>query len=184
MIYSLDLRTALITTALFLLAVHAFALVRADWVKASLPKFPRSRVAGFFLLLLATAWFWGLVYTIDLGEFTEWRSRILMGIPVAAGLALFYVEEFLAVRALGMLALLAAEPLLEATWMRPESGRLLLVVLAYAWIILGMFWVGSPYLLRDQIAWVTRREVRWKAAVFGGLVYGIALLVVSLTLRR
>jgi hypothetical protein len=184
MIYSLDLRTALMTTALFLLAVHAFALVRADWVKALLPKFPRSRVAGFFLLVLAAAWFWGLVYTIDLGEFTEWRRRILVGVPVAAGLALFFVEEFLAVRALGMLALLAAEPLLEAAWMRPESGRLLLVVLAYAWVILGMFWVGSPYLLRDQIAWITQRESRWKAAIFGGLFYGAALLVVSLTLHH
>ncbi|MEZ5328982.1 MAG: hypothetical protein R3F19_28385 [Verrucomicrobiales bacterium] len=33
--------------------------------------------------------------------------------------------------------------------------RLLLPLLAYAWIIIGLFWVGMPYVLRDQIAWVS-----------------------------
>ena len=36
--------------------------------------------------------------------------------------------------ALGMIALLAAEPILEAAFLRPETSRLLVVVLAYVWI--------------------------------------------------
>jgi hypothetical protein len=28
------------------------------------------------------------------------------------------------------------------------------VTLVYLWIIFGMFWVGMPYTLRDQISWI------------------------------
>ena len=43
-------------------------------------------------------------------------------------------------------------------------------------IVLGMFWVGMPYTLRNQISWVSASEKRWRAAAFAGLAYG-ALLV-------
>ena len=39
-----------------------------------------------------------------------------------------------------------------------------LPVLAYAWIIAGMFFVGMPYLLRDWITWLTQKPSRWKLA--------------------
>ena len=42
--------------------------------------------------------------------------------------------------------------------MRQETTRLLLVLLAYVWIINGLFWVGMPWLMRDQIAWLTRQD--------------------------
>ena len=92
-------------------------------------------------------------------------------------LAWIYVEEFLAVRAVGMLALLAAEPLLEAAFMRHEATRLLLVPLAYVWIINGLFWVGMPWLMRDQIAWLTAKASRYRACAWLGLLYSGALVV-------
>jgi hypothetical protein len=95
-----------------------------------------------------------------------------------------HVEEFLAVRALGMLLLLAAEPLIEAAFLKPQTSRLLLVVLAYAWVLAGLFWVGMPYLLRDQMAWITRTAARWRAACVAGLAWGVALLICSLTQYR
>jgi hypothetical protein len=56
-----------------------------------------------------------------------------------------------------------------------------LSVLAYAWATLGLFWVGMPYLLRDQIEWLTKTELRWRLAALGGLAYGVAVLVAALT---
>ena len=94
-----------------------------------------------------------------------------------------FVPDFLAVRALGMLALLVAEPLLEAAFLREEQVRLLLVVLVYVWIIAGMFWVGMPYTLRDQISWVSATEKRWRAAAFAGLAYGALLCAGGLLVR-
>ena len=83
-----------------------------------------------------------------------------------------------------MLALLAAEPLLEAAFMRHETSRLLLVLLAYVWIINGLFWVGMPWLMRDQIAWVTAKIQRYRAAVLAGALYSGALILCALFLWR
>ena len=88
-----------------------------------------------------------------------------------------YVDEFLAVRALGMLLLLAAEPLIEAAFLQPQHGRILLVLVAYTWAILGMFWVGMPYLLRDQIDLVRRSRRGLERRGAGGLIYGGLLAV-------
>ena len=184
MIYPLKLESALVVTGLVLIATHALALIRPittqDWLRA----FPRSSAAGLLLLVTAAIWSWLLVAYIDLGEFTNWRPRILVFIPVAAFLTWKYVDEFLAARALGMVVLLAAEPLLEAAWMRPEAGRLLLVVLAYAFITFALFWIGMPYTLRNQIAWLTKHEGRWRTAAFAGICYGAVLLILPLTLHR
>jgi len=104
------------------------------------------------------------------------------GVPIGFVLTLMFVDEFLAVRALGMFTLLAAEPMLSSAFLRPEIARLLLVAFAYVWLTLGLFWVGMPYLLRDQISWVTRTGTRFRAAALAGTVYGLALLVCAITI--
>ena len=181
MIYSFSLHNVGLLVGLLLIALHAVALIHAQGVKQLLRGFPRSRVTGAILLTLDAVWAFALVAQIDLGEFTGYRQIFLAIIAVGYVLTLLFVEEFLAVRALGMFCLLAAEPLLDAAWMRPESSRLLLSVLAYAWATLGLFWVGMPYLLRDQIEWLTKTELRWRLAALGGLAYGVAVLVAALT---
>lgn len=184
MIYSLDLKTAFLLIGLLLVLGHAVALLRPRATQDFLRALPRSKPLGMLLLALATIWAWLLVRHIDLGEFTNWRPRLLILIPIAAWLTWQYVHEFLAARALGMLTLLAAEPLLEAAFLRPETSRLLLVTLVYVWIFLGLFWIGMPYTLRDQIGWVSKSESRWKTAAVAGLSYGALLLILLPTLRH
>jgi hypothetical protein len=184
MIYSLKLETALVLVGLLLIAGHAFALLKPATVQDGLRAFPRSKKWGTALITVAAAWFFWLVWTMDLGEFSNWRQTVLIGTPVAWLLTMKFVEEFLAVRALGMVTLLAAEPLLEAAFLRPEQSRLFLVALVYVWIVFAMFWVGMPYTLRDQISWITRDQKRWRAATFAGLAYGALLLVLPLTFAK
>src|SRR6266480_3049969 len=83
-------------------------------------------------------------------------------LPIGYALVLRFVDEFLAVRALGILCLLAAEPLLEAAFFRYETSRLFLTALAYLLIVAGLFWVTMPYLLRDQINWSAKSNTRWR----------------------
>lgn len=180
MIYPISLGLALFIVGLLLVVLHGAALWKETKAKEWLKKFPRSKGWGAGLLGLATIWSWLLVANIDLGEFSNWRPRLEVIIPIMAFLTWRYVDEFLAVRALGIVALLAAEPMLEAAWMRPEVTRLPLVVLAYAYIIIALFWIGTPYTLRDQIAWVQKTSVRWRALCYGGLAYGALLLIGSL----
>ena len=61
--------------------------------------------------------------------------------------------------------------------MRHETSRLLLVVLAYVWIINGLFWVGMPWIMRDQIAWLTARMRRYQTAAWAGVLYSSAVIL-------
>jgi hypothetical protein len=176
-VYDLSLHTVGLILGFLLLAGHLLALVRPEQTKGWLVRLPRSKPLGIGLLAVDSLWSVWLVSNMDLGEFSQYRTWLQIGVPIAFILTLTFVEEFLAVRALGMLALLAAEPVLSAAFLRPESARLLLVVLAYVWLTLGLFWVGMPYLLRDQINWITSTGNRFRALTLAGLVYGLLVLV-------
>ncbi|MEI6070168.1 MAG: hypothetical protein WCS31_00125 [Verrucomicrobiae bacterium] len=180
MIYQLPLIATGLAAGALLIFSHAFALAREESCIAWARAFPRSRPAATALLAVVAVWSFWLVSGIDLGEFSPLRNVMLVAIAAGAVLSWIYVPEFLAVRALGMLLLLAAEPLLESAVLRTEPTRLLLVVLAYAWAIAGLFFVGMPYLLRDAVAWVTASPLRWKAAAAGGVAWGIALVACAL----
>ena len=175
MIYSLSLHTAgLIAGALLaLLSLLAIFLPAHDF----LPRFPRSWMAGAALLTLDLVWCIWLLATMEMGEFSNFRRPLLIILPVGFLLVLRFVDEFLAVRALGILCLLAAEPLLDAAFLRPETSRLLVTVLAYLMIVAGLIWVTMPYLLRDQIDWSTKSPARWRFLSGVGFVFGAAILV-------
>jgi len=181
MIYNLSLQTAGILAGLFLLLMSLPGLVRPELVRKWAASLPRSRGAGIALLSLAFLWSFWLLATMEMGEFSSFRKPLLIALPIAFVLVMRFVEEFLAVRALGILFLLAAEPLLEAAFLRYESSRLLLTVFAYLLIIAGLFWVTMPYLLRDQIAWSTRSTGRWRAVNVVALLYGAAILAFAFT---
>jgi hypothetical protein len=176
MIYQLPLQTAGLAAGLLLLATHAMALAAPGPSREFARALPRSRVFGAILLAIATVWSYLLVRDLDLGEFSPLRGTMLVGIIAGAVLAWFFVEEFLAARALGMLLLLAAEPLLESAVLRSEPSRLLLTILAYAWASAGLVFVGMPYVLRDLLGWFAANPLRWKLAAAGGAAYGLALI--------
>ncbi|MFA7235121.1 MAG: hypothetical protein WC076_13535 [Terrimicrobiaceae bacterium] len=177
MIYHLTLQTTGLAAGLLLIFGHAFALLRPEQTIAWAKAFPRSRGFATALLAIAAVWSFLLVQSIDLGEFSPLRNIMLMAIAAGAVLSWIYVPEFLAVRSLGMLLLLAAEPLMESAFLRAEPTRLLLVVLAYAWVIAGLFYVGMPYLLRDEIQWVAADRRRLASGALAGVIWGVALVV-------
>ena len=43
-----------------------------------------------------------------------------------------------------------------------------------------MFWIGIPYLMRDQIDWVLAKDVRYKGGAVAGAIYGALVLVCAL----
>jgi len=180
MIYHLSLHTAGLIAGLFLLLVGVLGLVIPDSVRKFAAALPRSRVTGIVLLSLAFLWSFWLLATMEMGEFSAFRKPLLIGLPIGFFLVLRFVEEFLAVRALGILFLLAAEPLLEAAFLRYEASRLLVTVFAYILIVAGLLWVTMPYLLRDHISWSTRSHGRWRALHVIALLYGAAILAFAI----
>jgi len=180
-IYQLSLRAAGIAVGLFLLVIGTAGLVSPESVRSMAKGLPRSRVAGIVLLTVALLWSLWLLATIEMGEFASFRRPLLIALPIGYVLVLRFVDEFLAVRALGILCLLVAEPLIDAAFLRYEMSRLLVTVFAYLLVIAGLFWVTMPYLLRDQINWTTRSNTRWRLVNGAALIYGAVTLTIAMT---
>lgn len=177
----LPLKTAGIIFGAGLLAAHLAALVLKNKLIPLLREFPRDRTSGFVLLAICGAWSFFLISTMDLGEFYTIEKLVKFAIPVGFFLVAYYVGEFLAVRALGVLMMLVAAPFLNAAFLEPPISRLLIPAMCFVWIIVGMFWIGMPYLLRDWIGWITSEGTkRWQIGCEIGAAYGLLTLVCAL----
>lgn len=176
----LSLRAAGLIVGIVLIVTHIYALFNFASARTWLKEAPRNKTLGIVILTIDLIWALILMSSMDLGEFWKVRKIALVLLPVVYGLMIVYVDEFLTARAIGILLLLASCPVLDAAFLQLPSTRLLLPLLAYGWIIAGMFWVGMPYLLRDQIGWVLASEARWKKLSLAGIGYGALVLVCAL----
>src|SRR5437667_7400840 len=150
MIYHFSLHTAGITAGAFLVLVGLLGFLKPDLANV-VQRFPRSRVAGVIVLTICLMWTFWLLATIQMGEFSAFRRPLLIALPIGYALALRFVDEFLAVRALGILCLLVAEPLLYSAFLRYVTSRLLINVYAYVLFVTGLFSVAIQNVLRCQL---------------------------------
>ncbi len=182
MIYHFSLQSVAVLAGVILLLLGLPGMLRPallqDWAK----RLPRSYIAGVILLTIDLIWSLWLLATMEMGEFSSFRRPLLIVLPIGYFLVLRFVDEFLAVRALGILCLLAAEPLLDAAFFRNDAARLVVTVFAYLLIVAGIIWVTMPYLLRDQIRWSAQSNTRWRSLHVIALLYGAVMLALALTL--
>lgn len=160
-----------------LAGTHLFALLAPDLCMGWASLFPRSRFWGTLLLFLSVGWTLLLAATSDLGEFSPMRPMVLVGTLVAGVLLWRFVPDFLSSRSLGFLLLLAANPVLESTFLQHGLLKIALALLAYAWALAGLFLVGMPSLHRDLIIWIVADGKRWSAACWAGLLFGLLLMI-------
>lgn len=190
----IPLFTAGLVLAAWLIAVHVAMLLKPAELQGMLRKFPRNVLAGQVLLGVGLAWFWLLVapeglgklsaLAMDLGEFNKAKPLLRWLVPVSLVAVVISVRDFLAVRALGLLALMVAAPFLEAAFLEDPVSRLLVSGYAYAVLTAGMFWVGMPYLFRDAVTWATADARRWNGCALAGLSYGVVTLACALLFWR
>lgn len=190
----LSLFTIGLILGLWLIGSHALMLAKPAMVQGFLKKFPRDQMSGQILLGIGLAWFWLLIapdnmgrlsaLAMDLGEFNSAKPLLRILVPVSLVLVVFSVRDFLAVRALGVVGLMVASPLLESAFLKDPSSRLLVPIYAYTLLTASLFWVGMPYLFRDAVTWVTSDQKRWTVVSLAGLGYGVATLVCAFAFWR
>jgi len=181
MIYHFSLQHVGVVAGLILIVIGLPGLIQPALWQPWAKHLPRSYVAGIALLTICLIWSLWLLATMEMGEFQSFRRPLLILLPIGYFLVLRFVDEFLAVRALGILCLLAAEPLLDAAFLRADSARLVVTVLAYLLIVAGIVWVTMPYLLRDQINWTARSPLRWRCVHGFILAYGAVILALAVS---
>jgi hypothetical protein len=169
-----------IVVALALILSHVWVLKNTAKTQAFLKAFPRTYSWGVILLTIDFLWAEFALVNMDMGEFFTMRDKFMMIVAGGYVAVLLYVKEFLAVRALGSLMLLVAGPVLTAAFLQPQTSRLLIPILAYAWIIIGMFFIGMPFLMRDWVNTFIAKPQRWNLAIYGGISYGIVLLAAAI----
>ena len=194
---SLSMSTVGTLVGIYLIVAHVLMLAKPEKAKTLLKKLPRNYNAGIYAMAIGLIWFWLLVspdlrgstawlskLSMDLGEFNFLKKYLQIAVPLVCVGLITQVREFLFVRGLGVIALMAAAPILDSAFLKEPSSRVLLSLFAYILLTKGMFWIGMPYTFRDAVTWATKTEGRWKGLAAAGLAYGVVVLVLSFTSWR
>src|SRR5262249_22035765 len=113
--------------------------------------------------------------------FGEYRQYLFAGFTLVALLSFKCVPDFLAVRGLAALILMAAMPLLMAAYMEEPNRRLFMVTFVYFAVAMAIWLGAQPWRLRDFLGWLFARPGRDRAIGSICVGYGVLLAVVAFT---
>jgi len=158
---------------------HAPLLASPEVAREGIRRFPRHRWLGRLLTLAAVIWTAGLVWNMSLGFAEPYKAPLVaIGAPLTYYLTVTFVDELLAPRALGVLLLLAAEPMLSARW-NEHPLRVFIAALAYGWVLAGLVLVVSPYRFRRVADRLLTNRGRIRALGAAGVGFGALLLALG-----
>lgn len=178
----MSLLLATLLPGLFLIALGMPLLIGSSRAIAALKAMPRSQSAALVFFGAGAAWFLWNVWHLSPADFGNYRTLLTIGFGAVAVLAFKCVPDFLAVRGLCVLVLLAATPLLGAAYMEYEHPqRLFMVTLVYVLIALAIWLGASPFRMRDFFEWLFARANRWRGFGAALVGYGVLLTLVSFT---
>ncbi len=179
-IYHFSLASVAIVVGLLYVALHLWVALFPDQFKPLAKAFPRHLLMGQILMGAATVWIVWMCATMDLGEFTPMRQGITIFFGVLGILSLWLLTDYLSVRGLSVLLLLAANVLLDGAFLNNHPLKLIIPALAYVWITAGIILICSPYRLRDWLTWAVEKESRLKALAWPGVVFGGILILLGI----
>ncbi len=180
----MSLFLATLLPGLFLAVLGTLLFLNLPLVVATLKAMPRSSAASLVLFGGGVLWFLVIVGNMAEADRIIGSSNApwVLGFAVLGVLSMKYVPDFLAVRGLSILVLLAAWPLLRAAFMEYGAPqRLFMVTFVFIAIIAALYLAAVPYRLRDFFQWLFARPGRARTVGGGMLAYGILLIVVAFT---
>ena len=180
----LSLLSILLGAGMSVPQIYALAWPK-DFV-ATARKFPRNLTAGVVLMLLATAWFIWNVNNEPIADFTSFKPYMMAGFAAVGVGACIFVQDFLAVRALAVLALLLGKLMVDTG--RPHLGESPFVLVIQAWayvlVVAGIWFTVTPWKLRDLVNFATANETRVRLGSALRLAFALFIVVLGLTAFR
>jgi hypothetical protein len=178
----MSLLLATLIPGILLLLIGAPLLFNHSGFTAMLKAFPRSTTATVLFFGAGSAWFLYNIWHLSPADFGDYRKYLFLGFAVIALASFKCVPDFLAVRGLAALVLVAASPFLTAAYMEYERPqRLFMVSLVYLSIALAIWLGAQPWRMRDFIAWLFARAGRSRVVGAVLTVYGLVLAGVAFT---
>ena len=163
---------------------QVWALMKPVEAGVALRKFPRSEGWGYLLMAIGAGWFLYRLNQEAIAEFATYKPYMLIGFGGVAVAACFFVTDYLAVRGMSITMLMLCAYVLSKTRFVETPWRLVLVVAAYIWIIAAMWWMISPWRLRDLIQWATATPERLRKVAAARLAFALLVIVLGVTVYK
>jgi hypothetical protein len=163
-----------------------YGLTKPKQFAAAARKFPRNLPVGIVLMLLATAWFVWNVNIEPIADFSVFKPYMIAAFMAVGVLACIFVQDFLAVRGLAVVALLLAKLMVDTG--RPHLGTtpwvLVIQLWAYLLVVAGVWFTVTPWKLRDILNWATATEERIRIGSAIRLAFAVFVVILGLTAFR
>lgn len=163
---------------------HGIAFLKPDAISGWLQRFPRNVALGVPLMLVGTAWFEWNLWHETLSDIAPYKTLMLVGFALVGIASCLFVKDYLAVRGLSVLLLMAAWYMCEKARPHDSLWRDAIIGWAYVWVILGLWWSMAPWRLRDWINWCVARPSILRGAAAAGVAWGIFVAGLGLTALR
>ena len=104
---------------------------------------------------------------------------MIVAVPVACWLVIQYGESFLAIRSLGALLLFVAKLMIDSADRSDHPLRLVATVLAYLWVLAGIWMAIAPHQVRDFLSACTLNDRRCRLVCSIGVLTGALLVMLG-----
>ena len=182
--FTFKLSTLSAALGLLFVVPSAWGLMQPASFATAMRRFPRYTPLGLLLTLVATGWFLYYVSLETNQDFVNLKPILYIGFGAVGIGTCIYVRDFLPVRGLAVLLLLAAKVMCDSAHLVESDWRLVIVTLAYLWVFAGMWFTISPWRLRDIIQWCTASEGRTRLLCGIRLAFGVFIVALAFTAFR
>ena len=163
---------------------QVYGLLNPAAFAAGVRKFPRSLACGVVLMLLGTGWFVWYLNQEAIADFAAYKPLLLAGFAAVGVASCFFVQDFLAVRGLAVVALLLAKLMVDTARWAETDWRLVVVTWAYLLVAAGIWFTIYPWHLRDILNWATANEKRVRIGSALRMAFGLFVALLGFTVYR
>jgi hypothetical protein len=172
----MSLPLAVLIPGLLLFALGLPLALGSQWAGAYLQGFPRSRWGAGICFGSGIIWFLIKVWNLPVSDNGEYHVPLFIGFGVAAVLATRCAPDFLAVRGLAIVTLLAVMPMLMAGYMNFSEPELFFQkAFLYGCVVVAMWLGAQPWRARDFLGWMFARTRRTRGCGYAMVAYGLLL---------
>lgn len=180
MIPSLFLST-LLGSAVFIALGLPFILKNPAW-ESRVRGFPRNEKAAWLLMGLGGLWFLYKITQLAQADFGDYKEILLVLFGGTLLGSFLWVKDFLAVRGMAVLILLASDIGLKSAYGNYEiEQRLIFVTILYLAIIMALYLGTLPFKLRDFFNWLYAKQGRARVLGYMFVGIGLALLMTAIS---
>ncbi|MDR0351753.1 MAG: hypothetical protein LBH49_03910 [Puniceicoccales bacterium] len=172
----MELIVAELSVGLLLIFCGIFLIIKPLICERKCKIFMRSRLANWLAFGAAVSWFLWHITRLSEADFGQYKWIFFGFFLSVAVVVTLMIRDFLCIRGMAVLVLLASNELLAAAYMCEQKSRLFMVSFVYLAISVAIYLGIVPYKFRDFIEWLFKGKILPRLFGLLMLLYGIIVL--------